>query len=400
MTERKELSPSERFQLITANLQEVLNPEIIKDIVDNEDPSKNRPLKVYWGTATTGRPHCGYFVPVMKLAELLAAGCEITILLADVHAMLDADKCPPHLVDSRVDYYQRCIQAALSKSLKVDISKLKFVKGSSYQNSPEYGMDLWRILSIVSVHDAGKAGSEVVKQEKDAKMSGLVYPLMQVLDEIHLGVDAQFGGVDQRKIFTLAKDVLPKMEHKQCAHLMNPMVPGLQGGKMSASDANSKIDLLEDAASVKKKITKAEAVPKVEEGNGLLSYIERVLLPASNLITGTPLFKVERRDEEPLEYSEISKIREDYRNDVLTPQLLKSGVVEALNNLLAPIQKEFQESTAWQELVDKAYPPPVKVEKVKKVKNKGTGRPGAAKAEGERSQEEVTEKLEKLEVAA
>lgn len=36
------------------------------------------------GTATTGRPHCGYFVPSIKIAQYLAAGCDVTILLADI----------------------------------------------------------------------------------------------------------------------------------------------------------------------------------------------------------------------------------------------------------------------------------------------------------------------------
>ena len=53
------------------------------------------------------------------------------------------------------------------------------------------------------------------------------------LDEEYLKVDAQFGGVDQRKIFALAKEVLPRVGSKERAHLMNSMVPGLQGGKKS-----------------------------------------------------------------------------------------------------------------------------------------------------------------------
>jgi tyrosyl-tRNA synthetase len=50
------LSPEESISLIKANLAEVLNPEIIDDVILNQ----KRPLKVYWGTATTGRPHCGW----------------------------------------------------------------------------------------------------------------------------------------------------------------------------------------------------------------------------------------------------------------------------------------------------------------------------------------------------
>jgi tyrosyl-tRNA synthetase len=67
------LSPEDSIALIKANLAEVLNPEIIDNVILKE----KRPLKVYWGTATTGRPHCGYFVPMMKIAELLAAGCHV-----------------------------------------------------------------------------------------------------------------------------------------------------------------------------------------------------------------------------------------------------------------------------------------------------------------------------------
>ena len=53
------------------------------------------------------------------------------------------------------------------------------------------------------------------------------------LDEEYLKVNAQFGGVDRRKIFVLAKEVLLRVGFKERAHLMNSMVPGLQGGKKS-----------------------------------------------------------------------------------------------------------------------------------------------------------------------
>ena len=59
----------------------------------------------------------------------------------------------------------------------------------------------------------------------------------------------------------------------------------------------------------------------------------------------------------------------------LTPQLLKSGAISALNALLAPIQEAYQSSTEWQEIDKQAYPPPPPKEK--KVKNKGTKHPGA-----------------------
>jgi len=114
----------------------------------------------------------------------------------------------------------------------VPIEKLQFVVGSSFQMTPAYVMDVYRLSSLVSEHDAKKAGAEVIKQSGNAPLSGLLYPILQVLDAEHLQVDAQLGGVDQRKLFVAAKEWLPKLGYRQRAHLINPMIAGLNGGKI------------------------------------------------------------------------------------------------------------------------------------------------------------------------
>lgn len=203
------------------------------------------------------------------------------------------------------------------RAVGVSTDQLDFVLGSSYQLSAKYTMDIFRLSSMVTEHDAKRAGAEVVKQVDNAPLSGLIYPLMQALDEEHLGVDAQFGGVDQRKIFTLAAEQLGKVGYKERAHLMNPMVPGLAGGKMSSSDPDSKIDILETADGIKKKIKKAFAVPKEVDGNGMISFVEYVLLPFSALKEGTAKFVVERREGEgePMVYRNIEEVKADYIAD-------------------------------------------------------------------------------------
>lgn len=122
------LTPDEKFKLITRNLQEVLGEERLKTILAERD------LRVYWGTATTGRPHIAYFVPMAKIADFLHAGCEVTILFADLHAFLDNMKAPWDLLAHRTVYYERVIKAML-KSIGVPLEKLKFVRGTDYQLS-------------------------------------------------------------------------------------------------------------------------------------------------------------------------------------------------------------------------------------------------------------------------
>ncbi len=43
-------------------------------------------------------------------------------------------------------------------------------------------MDMYRLMSVVTEHDAKKAGAEVVKQVDHPLMSGLLYPGLQAGD--------------------------------------------------------------------------------------------------------------------------------------------------------------------------------------------------------------------------
>lgn len=95
----------------------------------------------------------------------------------------------------------------------------------------------------------------------------------------------------------------------------SPYAPGVNHANRWLLD--SKIDLLDAPDVVAKKIRKAECVPKEVEGNGVLALVEYVLLPVSGLKAGSRSFKVERREGEPLVYSDIQKVHEDYRNDVV-----------------------------------------------------------------------------------
>jgi tyrosyl-tRNA synthetase len=61
----------------------------------------------------------------------------------------------------------------------------------------------------------------------------------------------------------------------------------------------------------------------------------------------------------------------------LTPQLLKPAVADALIELTAPIRAAYEASPEWQDVILKAYPPPVQKEKKKKQKDKGSRYPGA-----------------------
>ncbi|XP_060517964.1 tyrosine--tRNA ligase, cytoplasmic [Cylas formicarius] len=343
----RRLTPYEKYHYISRNLQEVLGEDKIKEVLAQRD------LKIYWGTATTGKPHVAYFVPMSKIADFLRAGAEVTILFADLHAYLDNMKAPWELLELRTKYYEHCIKAML-ESIGVPLEKLKFIKGTDYQLSKEYTLDVYRLTSVVTEHDAKKAGAEVVKQVEHPLLSGLLYPGLQALDEEYLKVDAQFGGVDQRKIFTFSEKYLPQLGYKKRAHLMNPMVPGLTGAKMSSSEDESKIDLLDSPANVKKKLKKAFCEPGNIENNGVLSFVKHVIFP---LFEAGSEFVVPRKPENggDIPFDSFVKLEEAFSKQEVHPGDLKAAVEGHINKLLAPIIKVFS-NAELKKLSERAYP--------------------------------------------
>ncbi|KAK1232073.1 hypothetical protein PQX77_004791 [Marasmius sp. AFHP31] len=323
-------------------------------------------------------------------------------LLTDVHAFLDNLKAPLELVAHRTKYY-KFILLAVFQSLGIPTSKLTFVEGSSYQLTKEYNLDNYRLCATVTEHDAKKAGAEVVKQVESPLLSGLLYPGLQALDEQYLDVDFQFGGIDQRKIFTFAELYLPRLGYAKRAHLMNAMVPGLAGGKMSSSDPNSKIDFLDPPEVVKKKIKAAFCEEGNVKDNGLLAFAKAVLFPISTMrlqqqkgadigggvdgeaVSPKPfitadapegtLFSIDR-DEKfggPIHYKSYQEMEDDFASKALHPKDLKDGVGAAIKSLVEPIRKAFEENNEWKEVEKLAYPDPnAKPEKKKKKASTST----------------------------
>ena len=330
----------ERLELITRNLQEVIGEDELKDLLKSK-----KEISVYWGTMPTGSISIAYFFPMLKIADFLKAGLRVKILLADLHAALDS--VPWDLVEKRYNYYEKAIVTIL-KTIGVDTKKLEFVKGSDFQLTPEYMNDVLKLSVLSSVNDATRAASEAVKTAKtgNVKVSGLIYPLMQALDEEYLKVNIQFAGVDQRKIQVFAREFLPKMGYKQRIELMSPMIRGLVGKQMSSSIEATKIDLLDDEKKVIVKIKNAECAAGNSD-NGIMALLQYLIFGVKNN------FIVERDEKYGgnLVYESYEKVETDFKSKKLHPLDLKNAVAKEINVLL----ENFRKDKKLKELHKKAY---------------------------------------------
>lgn len=163
---------------------------------------------------------------------------------------------------------------------------------------------------------------------------------------------------------------------------MNPMVPGLSGGKMSSSEPKSKIDFLDKPSEVKAKLKAAVCTPGQVEGNGVLAFLKAVLIPVqllwdeqakaqygkdeqqgemSFVKPGAPegtVFSINRPEKfgGDIHFTSYEAVEEAYAKEEVHPGDLKTGATDALNALLAPIQKMFEADPEWQEAERLGYP--------------------------------------------
>lgn len=349
-------STKEKISLITCDLQEIIDPNNLIEKI-----TEKRQLKIYWGTAPTGKIHIGYLYPIMKLADFVKADCDVTILLADLHGMLDNMKSTPKQIEFRTKYYEEIIKSLL-ELFGVDLKKITFIKGSSFQLKPEYTMDMYKLGMLTSIATAQKASSEVVKQTDNPLITNILYPILQSLDEEYLKIDAFFGGIDQRKICVYAREFLPKIGYKQRIDLFNPIIPGLSATKtngelqkMSSSDTGiSKIDILDTPNEINKKVSKAYCVEKDIKDNTPLLLVKNLVFPLLNRFNKPfEIKKNEKYGNEIIKFTNYEELEKKYLED-LHPQDLKKGISDFFSNLLEPVRKKFANKDLV-ELLKKSY---------------------------------------------
>jgi len=329
------MTPEEKLQLIKRNSKEIITEqELLKLLKTKKKPT------IYLGTAITQRPHIGYFVWIQKLSDFLKCGFKVKVLLADLHGALD--NTPWDVLDLRYKYYNQVIPL-MFKSIGVNIKDLELIKGSSFQLQKKYFQDVLKMSTQVSIHDCKKAGSEVVKQLENPKISGLVYPIMQSIDEEYLKADIQYGGVDQRKILMFARENLPKLNYKPRIEFMTPLIPGLTSKKMSASNPKSKIDLLDTENDVITKVNSAFCESGVIEDNGILAFLKHVIMPIKE--DNKIQFIIDRQEKYGgnLKIKTYNQLESLFTKKIIHPLDLKKATAKEINNLLKTFKSKNSE---------------------------------------------------------
>lgn len=317
-------------ELITRNAAEVVTEEEVREFA--ADPEGRR---AYVGYEPSGVLHVGHMLTANKLIDLQEAGFEAVVLLADVHAYLNG-KGTFEEIEATAERMQ-----AQFLAYGLDEEQTEFVYGSEFQFDRDYVLDLHALELETSLARAERSMSEIQGGDT-VRVSQAVYPLMQALDIVSLDLDLAVGGMEQRKVHMLARDVLPKVGYDAPTCIHTPLIADLATGvgKMSSSEGVT-ISMEDTTAEIEAKVTDAFCPPTREpepddEGrereNPVLQLFEYHVFPRFAEVV------VERPEQYggDLTYDDYESLAAEMESGDLHPADAKGALVTYLDRLVDP----------------------------------------------------------------
>ncbi len=317
------MDTEQKIEMIKRNTSEIVNQEKIKSFL-----SKG---VAYCGYECSGEIHLGHLVTIMKLMDLERAGVKIKVLLADWHTWLN-QKGDWGVVNKQVSNWQRGIKATGLNA--------EFIKGTDFQRKLDYIDDVLRLALKTTVNRGVRAMQQVARDIENAKISQIIYPLMQIEDVKKLGANFVVAGSDQRKIYMLGLDNGKEINLQEAVYLYNSIIPSLKGpgGKMSSSVKDSFISIRDKNSDIIKKVNKAYCKQGDVENNPVLAICKLLIFPKFEKM----VIKREEKYGGELEFESYEKLEKSFESGSLHAQDLKNSVSEYLEKILSPVRKVWK----------------------------------------------------------
>ena len=318
----------DKLELIKRNTVEIINEEILVELIKK----KKKPV-IYCGYETSGDIHLGHLVSMTKLLDLKNAGFDIKVLFADWHTYLN-QKGDWDFIESQMKRWEKGFKASGLKGVD-------FVKGSKIQRNLDYIDDVFTLATKNTLNRGLRSMQTVARDIDNAKISQVIYPLMQIVDFKYLGVDAALGGIEQRKIHMLALESLKDIEYKTPFLIHHELIPSLQGpdkGKMSSSVKESMISIQDSEEDIKSKIKKAHCPEGVIKENPILAITKLIIFPRYDF------FEIERSEKfgRNISISNYQDLEKSFSKKEIHPLDLKNACAKYLCEILGKIRKEFK----------------------------------------------------------
>lgn len=344
-----QLSAEDKYELARSVGEECIQEAELRNLLEK----KPNPI-AYDGFEPSGRMHIAQGVmKALNVNKLTKSGVTFKFWVADWFAQLN----------NKMDGDLKKIQAVgeymveIWRAVGMDMTRVQFLSASDEINKrPD---EYWSLVMDIARRNNLKRivrCSQIMGRNETDELSAaqIFYPCMQCADIFFLKADICQLGMDQRKVNMLAReycdDCRPKRKLKPIV-LSHEMLPGLLQGqeKMSKSDPKSAIFMEDSEADVNSKIKGAFCPPQQVDGNPCLAYVRLIVLPWYGS------FEVSRKAEQGgnKAYTSIDDLKDDYGSGALHPGDLKPSLSRAINQILMPVRKHFEQDEKAKALLKK-----------------------------------------------
>ncbi len=285
----------------------------------------------------------------INVNKITKAGIKFKFLVADWHAAANLKFGGDLAVIKKVGDFL----IETWKVCNMDLSNVEFIYASDLVKESSY----WELVLKIAINSSlnrVKRCTQIMGRSESEKLSAsqILYPLMQAADIFYLPADICQLGMDQRKVNMLARELAKRLDrpkpvaihHHMLMGLYKPPATDLNGIertieiKMSKSDPDSAVFMLDSPDDVKRKVNKAYCPPKQVVENPVLEYCKYIIFELVDV------FKVERPEKYGgnVEYLSYEELEKDYHEGKLNPPDLKPAVIYYLNQLLKPVIEHFE----------------------------------------------------------
>ena len=195
----------------------------MSDLLDNIDYiqgeknilNKDKQLNILWGVQPRDLPGLEFLVPIMQIVKFIKTGHYITILIADIHELLDSPHLNLNQIQNRGKTYKILIEL-LVELFDANPHSICYKYGSEFQLSSDYILDFYKISSQTTINETFKAreidlepiesDSSISKSNK--KMTTMLYPILQSLDEKYVDCDIFYGSITQELMCKYSEELM------------------------------------------------------------------------------------------------------------------------------------------------------------------------------------------------
>ncbi len=226
-------------------VDELLRRGVTEAIVKDDLRKKllsGRQLRIKLGIDPTSPDlHIGRAIPLLKLRDFQELGHQIVLIVGDFTAVIgdtsDKEAERPMLEQETIEKNKKTYFEQAGKLLDLSQVEMRYnsewLRPLNYRQIGEHA-DLFSVADFIARENIAKR----LEAGKRVSLRELLYPLMQGYDSVAIKADVELGGTDQKFNVLAGRPLQQHFGQEPQNVLLNPLIDGLDGTKMSSSKGN------------------------------------------------------------------------------------------------------------------------------------------------------------------